>query len=127
VLDASFSFDGVVGAFAITLDPIVIAIGLGVGAMYVRSLTVFLVNRGTLDSYVYLEHGAHWAIGALAVILVLTIEFHIPEWFTGLIGVAFIALSVWSSVRRNHKVAKGELDADSDNVNDEDEKELAKV
>ncbi|GIJ47603.1 hypothetical protein Val02_44890 [Virgisporangium aliadipatigenens] len=127
VLDASFSFDGVVGAFAITLDPIVIAIGLGVGAMYVRSLTVFLVNRGTLDSYVYLEHGAHWAIGVLAVILVLTIEFHIPEWFTGLIGVAFIALSVWSSVRRNKKVAAGELDADSDNANDEDEKELAKV
>jgi uncharacterized protein len=123
VLDASFSFDGVVGAFAITLDPFVIAIGLGVGAMYVRSITVYLVNRGTLDNYVYLEHGAHWAIGALAVILILTMHFHIPEVVTGLIGVAFIGASLWSSVRRNRKVAAGEVSADSD---DED-RELAKV
>src|SRR4029078_13156139 len=104
VLDASFSFDGVVGAFAITLDPFIIAIGLGVGAMYVRSLTVSLVNRGTLDNYVYLEHGAHWAIGALAVILVLTMHFHIPEVVTGLIGVGFIAASLWVSVRAHPKV-----------------------
>jgi len=123
VLDASFSFDGVVGAFAITLDPFIIAIGLGVGAMYVRSLTVFLVNRGTLDNYVYLEHGAHWAIGALAVILVLTMHFHIPEVVTGLIGVAFIGASLWSSMRRNRKVAAGQLSADSD----DDDRELAKV
>jgi hypothetical protein len=124
VLDASFSFDGVVGAFAITLDPFIIAIGLGVGAMYVRSLTVFLVNRGTLDNYVYLEHGAHWAIGALAVILVLTMKWHIPEVITGLIGVGFILASLYSSTRRNKKVAAGQLSADSD---DEDDRELAKV
>ena len=67
VLDASFSFDGVVGAFAITSDPIIIALGLGfIGAMFVRSLTVYLVRQGTLSEYVYLEHGAHWAIGALS-------------------------------------------------------------
>jgi hypothetical protein len=124
VLDASFSFDGVVGAFAITLDPFIIAIGLGVGAMYVRSLTVFLVNRGTLDNYVYLEHGAHWAIGALAVILVLTMKWHIPEVVTGLIGVAFIGASLWSSVRRNKKVAAGQVSADTD---DDEDRELAKV
>jgi len=91
--------------------------------MYVRSLTVFLVNRGTLDNYVYLEHGAHWAIGALAVILVFTMRFHIPEVVTGLIGVGFIAASLWSSVRRNRKVAAGQLSADSA---DED-RALAKV
>ena len=80
VLDASFSFDGVIGAFAITPDPIIIALGLGlIGAMYVRSLTVYLVRKGTLDDYVYLEHGAHWAIGALAVILMITIGLHIPS------------------------------------------------
>ena len=67
VLDASFSFDGVIGAFAITSDPIIIAIGLGIGAMFIRSLTVFLVRKGTLSEYVFLEHGALWAIGALAV------------------------------------------------------------
>jgi hypothetical protein len=114
VLDASFSFDGVVGAFAVTNDPFVIALGLGIGAMYVRSLTVYLVNRGTLENYVYLEHGAHWAIGALAVILLVTIKVHINEVVTGFIGVVFIAASLFSSIRRNRKVAAGEADADTD-------------
>lgn len=83
VLDASFSFDGVIGAFAITTDPIIIAIGLGVGALYVRSLTIYLVRKGTLSDYVYLEHGAHWAIGALAVLLMVSIGHEIPEVVTG--------------------------------------------
>jgi hypothetical protein len=104
VLDASFSFDGVVGAFAITSDPIVIAIGLGIGAMFIRSLTVFLVRRGTLSEYVYLEHGALWAIGALAVILLITIEYEVPEVVTGLIGVAFIAAALISSIVRNRSL-----------------------
>ena len=105
ILDASFSFDGVIGAFAITSDPIVIAIGLGVGAMYVRSLTIYLVNKGTLSDYVYLEHGAHWAIGALAVLLLVTIGHHVPEVVTGLIGVAFIVAAFWGSVRHNRRSA----------------------
>jgi hypothetical protein len=101
VLDASFSFDGVVGAFAITSDPIIIALGLGIGAMFIRSLTVFLVNKGTLEDYAYLEHGALWAIGALAVILLVTIRYEVPEVVTGLIGVAFIAAAFISSLVRN--------------------------
>jgi hypothetical protein len=104
VLDASFSFDGVIGAFAITSDPIIIAIGLGVGAMYIRSLTVYLVRKGTLADYVYLEHGALWAIGSLAVLLLLTIKYEIPEVVTGLIGVGFIAAAFISSVRRNRRL-----------------------
>ncbi|PZT74915.1 MULTISPECIES: DUF475 domain-containing protein [unclassified Streptomyces] len=101
VLDASFSFDGVIGAFAITNEIVLMALGLGVGAMYVRSLTVYLVRQGTLDDYVYLEHGAHYAIGALAVLLLVTIQYEINEIITGLIGVVLIAWSFWSSVRRN--------------------------
>jgi len=108
VLDASFSFDGVVGAFAITSDPIIIAIGLGVGAMFIRSLTVFLVRKGTLGEYEYLEHGALWAIGALAVILLITIEYEVPEVVTGLIGVAFIGAAFISSIVRNRRVAGDE-------------------
>ncbi|MEU3743662.1 MULTISPECIES: DUF475 domain-containing protein [Streptomyces] len=108
VLDASFSFDGVIGAFAITNDIVLMALGLGVGAMYVRSLTVYLVRQGTLDDYVYLEHGAHYAIGALAVILMISIRFQIPEIVTGGIGVALIAWSFWSSVRRNKALAAAE-------------------
>jgi hypothetical protein len=99
VLDASFSFDGVIGAFAITSDVVIIMLGLAIGAMFVRSLTVFLVHKGTLDEYVYLEHGAHYAIGILALIMLASVKYHIPEWFTGLSGVAFIAVSLWSSVR----------------------------
>ncbi len=101
VLDASFSFDGVVGAFAITSDPIIIAIGLGIGAMFIRSLTVYLVKKGTLSEYVFLEHGALWAIGALAIILLITIEYEVPEVVTGLIGVAFIGAALLSSIVRN--------------------------
>ncbi|MES9806312.1 DUF475 domain-containing protein [Streptomyces cinereoruber] len=105
VLDASFSFDGVIGAFAITNHIFWMALGLGIGAMYVRSLTVYLVREGTLDDYVYLEHGAHYAIGALAVILLVTIQHEISELITGSIGVVLIALSFWSSVRRNKALA----------------------
>lgn len=104
VLDASFSFDGVIGAFAITNDIVLMALGLGIGAMYVRSLTVYLVRQGTLDDYVYLEHGAHYAIGALAVILLVTIQHEINEVITGLVGVVLIAWSFWSSVRRNKRL-----------------------
>ena len=101
LLDASFSFDGVIGAFAITTDPIVIAIGLGVGAFYVRSITIYLVHQGTLSEYVYLEHGAHWAIGALALLLFVSVGPHIPEVVTGLVGVAFVLAALFSSVRYN--------------------------
>ena len=99
VLDASFSFDGVIGAFAITNDVVVIMLGLAIGAMFVRSLTVYLVHKGTLDEFVFLEHGAHYAIGILAIIMFASIGYEIPEWFTGLSGVAFIAVSLWSSIR----------------------------
>lgn len=108
VLDASFSFDGVIGAFAITNDIVLMALGLGIGAMYVRSLTVYLVRQGTLDDYVYLEHGAHYAIGALAVILLVTIQYQINEIITGLVGVVLIAWSFWSSVRRNKALEAAE-------------------
>jgi len=105
LIDASFSFDGVVGAFAISQDIFVIAAGLGIGAMYIRSLTVYLVRRGTLQEYIYLEHGAHWAIGALAVLLAITIRYQVPEVVTGLIGVGFIALALLSSIRHRRLVA----------------------
>ena len=106
VLDAAFSFDGVIGAFAITTDPIIIALGLGlIGAMFVRSLTVFLVRKGTLADYVYLEHGAHWAIGALSVILLVGIGYHVNEIVTVLLGVAFIGAAFLSSILRNRRLA----------------------
>lgn len=108
VLDASFSFDGVIGAFAITPDPIIIALGLGfIGAMFVRSITIYLVRQGTLGQYRYLEHGAHWAIGALAVIMLISVQVHINEVVTGLVGVAFIGASLGSSIMANRRDRHG--------------------
>ncbi|PNK61603.1 DUF475 domain-containing protein [Psychrobacter sp. FDAARGOS_221] len=106
VLDASFSFDGVIGAFAITNDVIIIMLGLAIGAMFVRSMTLFLVDKGTLNEFVYLEHGAHYAIGALAIIMLLSMKFHVPELVTGLIGVAFIGLSLFNSIQYRKRQAQ---------------------
>ncbi len=100
VLDASFSFDGVIGAFAITSDVVIIMLGLAIGAMFVRSMTIYLVEKGTLDAYVFLEHGAHYAIGALAFIMLASgTGLHIPEVVTGLIGVAFIVWAIFASIQ----------------------------
>jgi len=109
VLDASFSFDGVIGAFAITSDVVIIMLGLAIGAMFVRSMTVYLVRKGTLDEFVYLEHGAHYAIGILAVIMLVSMHVHVPELITGLTGVAFIVASLWSSIRYKKKHAALEV------------------
>lgn len=105
LLDASFSFDGVIGAFAITSDVVVIMLGLAIGAMAVRCLTIYLVKEGTLDDYRYLEHGAMYAIGALALILLSSSFFHLPEIVTGLIGVAFIGTALIHSIQVNKKEA----------------------
>jgi hypothetical protein len=99
VLDASFSLDGVIGAFAMTTDVVVIMIGLAIGATFVRTLTVHMVRKATLEEFVYLEHGAHWGIGALGVIMLVTMWVEVPEIVTGLVGVSLIVLSLLSSVR----------------------------
>ena len=101
VLDASFSFDGVIGAFALSQNLFIIAIGLGIGAMYVRSMTIMLVEKGTLAQYRYLEHGAFYAILILSVIMYAQAIVHIPEVLTGLGGAALIGFSLWSSIRWN--------------------------
>ena len=103
VLDASFSFDGVIGAFALTNNLFVIALGLGIGAMFVRSLTIMLVDQGTLAEYRYLEHGAFWAILALAVLMLMGAVTPVPEVVTGLIGAVLIGLSFLSSVKLNRR------------------------
>ncbi len=106
ILDASFSFDGVIGAFALTGDIWLIALGLGVGALFVRSLTIFLVERGTLAKFRFLEHGAHYAIFFLGAIMLLKIHFHIGELVTGGIGFGFIAAAFLHSLWANKKGAE---------------------
>lgn len=106
VLDASFSLDGVIGAFAITSDVIIIMAGLGAGAVWVRAMTIHLVRSNTLQKYVFLEHGAHWAIGFLGTVMLLKL-YHVepPEWLIGGLGLVFIAAAIlWS--KRNAKPLK---------------------
>lgn len=104
ILDASFSFDGVIGAFAVTKDVILIAIGLGVGALWVRSLTLYLVHHKVLEMYRYLEHGAHYVIGILAVTLLTGLFVEIPEAVAGIIGIIVIGVSIANSVTYNKLV-----------------------
>ena len=103
VLDASFSFDGVIGAFALTTNILLIAIGLGIGAMYVRSMTIMLVEKGTLQQFRYLEHGAFYSIFALSVVMFMQSLWHVPETITGLVGVGLIGFSLVASVRHNRR------------------------
>ena len=106
LIDASFSLDGVLGAFALSQDILIITIGLFIGAMFVRSLTIMLVEKKTLDQFLYLEHGAHWAIGTLAILMFVSTFHEVPEVITGLLGLLFIILSLVSSIMHNKKVEK---------------------
>ncbi len=99
ILDSAFSLDGVVGAFALTTEIPIIFVGLGIGAYFVRSITVFLVRKHTLDTLLYLEHGAHWAILGLGLSMLVGIVVHVPELLTGLIGLVFVGLAYFSSRR----------------------------
>jgi hypothetical protein len=115
VLDASFSFDGVIGAFALSNNMVVIALGLSIGAIFVRSMTIHLVRKGTLAEYRFLEHGAFWAIIVLGMIMLASAKIHIPETITGLIGAILIGLSFWWSVRHNRKQGAPSDDAGTGN------------
>lgn len=106
VLDASFSFDGVIGAFALTTNILLIAIGLGIGAMYVRSMTIMLVEKGALAEFCFLEHGAFYSIFALSVVMFLQPLLHVHELITGGVGMFIISLAFYASIRHNGKRPK---------------------
>jgi uncharacterized protein len=108
LLDASFSLDGAIGAFAITTDLALIVTGLGLGALFIRSLTVMLSREKALDQLIYLEHGAHYAIGALGLLMLAGIPLalhnvHVPEWCSGLIGIGLLAIAFWDSMRQRQR------------------------
>lgn len=108
ILDSSFSFDGVIGAFALTNNIFIIMGGLGIGAMFVRSLTLLLVEKETLDEFAYLEHSAFWAIGVLAATMFISTFMHIPEAITGLASAGIIALGVAHSIFEKRKGSSAE-------------------
>jgi hypothetical protein len=111
LLDASFSLDGTIGAFAITSNLALILTGLGLGALFVRSLTLMLSREKALDQLIFLEHGAHYAIGALGLLMLAGIllhehHLHVPEWLTGVIGLVLLALSFADSLRHGRRTQK---------------------
>ena len=99
ILDAAFSLDSVVGAFALSKEIIIIVIGLGIGAYFVRSLTAYMVEHETLGKIRYLEHGAHWALLGLAGAMITNLFVHVPDPITGFIGLAFVGAAYISSMR----------------------------
>jgi hypothetical protein len=107
VLDASFSFDGVVGAFAITHNLFIIMIGLSIGAFFVRSLTIMFVEKDALTKFAYLEHGAFYAIWVLALVMLTAPFVHIPEWVTGLSGAVILAIAFLWSLKKGPTESEG--------------------
>lgn len=80
-IDATFSIDGVLGAFAFTLSVPLILLGTGLGAIVVRQLTISNIDR--VKRYIYLKNGAMYSILALGTIMVLEgFHFHIPHWLS---------------------------------------------
>jgi hypothetical protein len=105
ILDSAFSLDGVVGAFALTNNLLIIMVGLGIGAYFVRSLTLLMVKERTLDHLVYLEQGAHWAILGLSIAMLANLVMHVPEIITGLVGLLCVSLAYYSSIKATRKTA----------------------
>lgn len=104
LLDATFSMDSVMGAFSVTVDIALITLGLAIGAAYIRSLTVYVVRKGTLDEYRYLEHGAYYSIALLAVLLLWEVWRDVPDWITACTGAVVITsawlTSIWAAKRQ---------------------------
>lgn len=99
VLDASFSFDGVVAAFALSDNLWVIAGALGVGAAFVRCMTVMLHKTGAMKTYEFLENGAFVAILFLAASMYIGEVLHLPHWIVAVTSILSIAAAVYSSVK----------------------------
>ena len=109
IIDASFSLDGVIGAFAITQDIVLIAVGLGIGALFVRSITIHMIRQEVMQKYRYLDHGAHYAIGVLAVIMLSSIKYEVPEVIVGMTGITIISITlIHSWIENRGKIAGDE-------------------
>ena len=105
LLDASFSLDGVIAAFAVSSNIFVIALGLGIGAMFVRSFTLQLLDNPKVSEMKYLEHGAFLAIGCLVVIMAFSMFVHVNEFLAAAISMSCIGYGLYKSVQENKHVA----------------------
>jgi len=98
VIDGTFSIDGVIGAFAFTLAIPLILLGNGIGALFVRHITVSNIER--IKRYKYIKNGAMYSVGALGTIMVLdSFGFHIPVWVSPMVMFATVGYFFWKSRR----------------------------
>lgn len=78
-IDATFSIDGVLGAFAFTLSIPLILLGNGIGAIVVRQLTIGNIDR--IKKYIYLKNGAMYSVLVLGTIMLIeSFGIHLPKW-----------------------------------------------
>ena len=106
ILDSAFSLDGVVGAFALSNNLLIIVTGLGIGAYFVRALSLYMVSQKTLTHLVYLEQGAHWAILGLALAMLANLVIHVPEVVTGLVGLVCVSFAYRASIHESRRSAR---------------------
>jgi len=98
VIDATFSIDGVLGAFAFTMSLPLILFGNGIGAIVVRQLT--MANIENVKKYKYIKNGAMYSIFILGIIMVTdAFGVHIPSWFSPVVTFSIIGWFFWKSKR----------------------------
>lgn len=97
-IDATFSIDGVLGAFAFTLSIPLILLGNGIGAIVVRQLTIGNIDR--IKKYVFLKNGAMYSVLVLgAIMLGDAFGLHIPHWLSPVATFVVIGFFYWKSVK----------------------------
>lgn len=115
--DATFSFDSVGGGFSITTNLAILMLGLGIGVLFVMTMTVHLLDlevlaKNSKNKLIYLEHGAYYAITALAVLTLAALFTNaVPDFINGLVGVVFIGLALRSSRRHQKQQKAAEAEA----------------
>lgn len=96
-LDATFSIDGVLGAFAFTFAVPLILFGNGIGALVLRQITVANIER--IRQYAYLKNGAMYSVLSLGVIMLAeAFGVHVPYWLSPLVTIFFVVFFFWKSV-----------------------------
>ena len=100
VIDATFSIDGVLGAFAFTMSVPLILIGNGLGAYVVRKLTIGNIDK--IKKYIFLKNGAMYSLLFLGIIMLLdSFGFHIPNWFSPVVTSSIVGYFFWKSKNHN--------------------------
>jgi len=105
VIDATFSIDGVVGAFAFTLSVPLILLGNGIGAVVVRQLTIY--NLEKIKRYIYLKNGAMYSVLVLGLIMLAHgYGLHVPEWLAPSLTILIVGYFFWKSWKHAKAVGR---------------------